>query len=89
MWKVVLLEQAEEKPEACVLGVFVLPFQAGSLEERRHRKHQDDVTLGGFFFLQLHQTIADTLRNNVQEGRHIEFVLFEACCCRVASPGSP
>lgn len=26
MWKVVLLEKAEEEPEACVLDLFVLPF---------------------------------------------------------------
>lgn len=44
MWKVVLLEQAEEKPEACVLVLFVLPFQTGCLADRQHKGRQGQAT---------------------------------------------
>lgn len=45
MWKVVLLEKAEEKPEACVLVVFIFPFQAGRLADKDTKA--DKVRLRG------------------------------------------
>lgn len=46
MWKVVLLKQAEEKPEACVLVLFVLPFCTGGLVDRQHKDRQGQATEG-------------------------------------------
>lgn len=44
MWKVVLLKQAEEKPEACVLVLFVFPFCTGCLVDRQHKDSQGQAT---------------------------------------------
>lgn len=44
MRKVVLLKQAEEKPEAGVLVLFVLPFCTGCLVDRQHKGRQGQAT---------------------------------------------
>lgn len=43
MWQVVLLEQAEEEPEARVLDLFVPPFQTGGLAAARQQRQTRSV----------------------------------------------